>query len=105
MKKMQTEDTVKQTKEDLKKLDRFKVSGRYKGWMMQLMLLPHLLWLLSIYNVSAKKVEEIQRLMTNALKRWLGLPKSLSVDCLFSRSSKQQLPLLRVQPEPYTSKL
>ena len=27
-----------------------------------------------------------------ALKRWLGLPKSLFVDCLFSRSSKLQLP-------------
>ena len=30
--------------------------------------------------------------MTNSLKRWLGLPKLLSVDCLFWRSSKLQLP-------------
>ena len=79
--KEQIEDTVKQTKKDLKKLDRCKVPGRYKGWMMQHMLLPRLLWPLSIYNIPATKVEEIQRLITNALKRWLGLPKSLSVDC------------------------
>ena len=90
--KRQTEDTVKQTKEDLKKLDRCKDPGMYKGWMIQHMLLPRLLWHLSINNIPATKVEEIQRLMTNALKRWLVLPKSLSVDVLVTRSSKLQLP-------------
>ena len=68
--KIQTEDTVqKKNKEDLNKLDRCKVPGRYKGQMMQHMLLPRLLWPLSIYNIQATKVEEIQRLMTNEVKR------------------------------------
>ena len=102
--KMQTEDTVKQTKEDLKKLERCKVPGRYKGWMMQHMLLPRLLWPLSIYNIPATRVEEIQRLMTNSLKRWLGLPKTLSVDCLFSRSSKLQLPYTALTEEVKVAK-
>ena len=101
--KMQTEATVKQTKEDLKKLDRCKVPGRYKGWMMH-MLLPRLLWPLSIYNIPATRVEEIQRLMTKALKRWLGFPKSLSVDCLFSRSSKLQLPYTALTEEVKVAK-
>ena len=55
------------------------------------MLLPRLLWPLSIYNIPATKVEEIQRLVINALKRQLGLLNSLSVEFLFSRSSKLQL--------------
>ena len=102
--KEQIDDIVKQTKQDLKKLDRCKVPGRYKGWMMQHMLLPRLLWPLSIYNIPATKVEEIQRWMTNALKRWLGLPKSLSVDCLFSRSSKLQLPYTALTEEVKVAK-
>ena len=89
---MHTEDTVKQTKEDLKKIDRCKVQGSYKGWMMQHMLLSRLVLPLRIYNIPATKVGEIKRLMTTVLKRWLGLPKSLSVHCLFSRSCKLQLP-------------
>ena len=76
----QIEETVKQAKHELNKIDKCKVPGRYKCWMMQHMLLPRLLWPLSIYNIPATKVDYIQGLMTNAMKRWLGLPRSLSVD-------------------------
>ena len=103
--KQQTEDTIKQAKEDLRKIDKCKVPGRYKGWMMQHMLLPRLLWPLSIYNIPTTKVEVIQRLMTNALKRWLGLPKSLSIDCLFSKSSKLQLPYTALTEEVKVAKV
>ena len=102
--KQQTEAIIKQAKEDLRKIDKCKVPGRYNGWMMQHMLLPRLLWPLSIYNVPTSKVEAIQRLMTNALKRWLGLPKSLSIDCLFSRSSKLQLPYTALTEEVKVAK-
>ena len=102
--KQQTEETVKQAKEDIRKIDRCKVPSRYKGWIMQHMLLPRLLWPLSIYNIPATKVEEIQRLMTNALKRWLGVPKSLSIDCLFSRTSKLQLPYTALTEEVRVAK-
>ena len=49
----QTEETIKQAKKDLKKIDKCRVPGRYKGWMLQHMLLPRLMWPLSIYNVPA----------------------------------------------------
>ena len=68
------------------------------------MLLPRLMWPLSIYNVPASKVEEIQRMITASLKKWLGLPKSLSVDCLYSNSAKLQLPFTALTEEVKVSK-
>ena len=100
----QTEETIKQAKKDLKKIDKCRVPGRYKGWMLQHMLLPRLMWPLSIYNVPASKVEEIQRMITASLKKWLGLPKSLSVDCLYSNSAKLQLPFTALTEEVKVSK-
>ena len=102
--RMQIEETVKQAKHELNKIDKCKVPGRYKCWMMQHMLLPRLLWPLSIYNIPATKVDYIQGLMTKALKRWLGLPRSLSVDCLFSRSSKLQMPYTSLNEEVKVAK-
>ena len=44
----QTEETVKELKRSLKKLDRCRVPGRYKAWMLQHMVLPRLMWPLTI---------------------------------------------------------
>ena len=42
--------------------------------------------------------------ITKALKRWLGLPKSLSVECLYSRTSKLQLPYTELTEEVKAAK-
>ena len=78
--------------------------GRYKAWMVQHMLLPRLMWPLSIYNVPVTKVEEIQGWITSSLKRWLGIPKSLSVDCLYTKSGKLQLPFTALTEEVKVAK-
>ena len=88
----QTEEILKEVKQGLKKIGKTRVPGRYKCWMVQHMLLPRVMWPLTIYNVPESKVEEIQRVITAALKRWLGLPKSLSTDCMYTKSGKLQLP-------------
>ena len=84
----QTEETLKELRKTLRKLDRCRVPGKYKAWMLQHMVLPRLMWPLTIYNVPATKVKEMQSHITAKLKKWLGVPKSLSVDCLYTTSGK-----------------
>ena len=68
------------------------------------MLLPRLLWPLTIYNFPTSTVNSMQRLITNKLKRWLGIPKTLSVDCLYTRSGKLQLPYAELSEEHTAAK-
>ena len=60
--------------------------------MFQHMLLPQIMWPLTIYNISESKVVEMQVLITGYLKIWLGLPMSLSTAYLYTRSGRLQLP-------------
>ena len=100
----QVEETIEEVKGMLKKVDRCKLPGKYKSWMLQNMLLPRILWPLTIYNVPITKVTHIQRLLTGRLKKWLGLPKSFATDCLYSKTGKLQLPYTDVVEEFKTSK-
>ena len=100
----QTEETVKELKRSLKKLDRCRVPGKYKAWMLQHMVLPRLMWPLTIYQVPATKVTEMQRLITAKLKKWLGLPRSLSVECFYTTSGKLQLPFSDLEEEMKATK-
>ena len=54
---------------DLKKVDRCRLPGRYKAWMLQYMLLPRLMWPLSIYNVPMSFVDRLQNKITVSLKK------------------------------------
>ena len=100
----QTEDVMKELKQGLSRIQKAKIPGRYKAWMVQHMLLPRLMWPLTIYNIPETKVEEMQRLITVWLKRWLGLPRSLSVECFYSRSTKMQLPYSELTEEVKVAK-
>ena len=102
--KEQIEDAVQQVTEGLKKIEKSKVSGRYKCWMVQFMLLPRIMWPLTIYNVPMTKIEEVQRKITVSLKRWLKLPNSLSADVLYSRTTKAQLPYTSLAEEVKATK-
>ena len=66
--KEQTEEVMKDAKQGLKKIGETKIPGRYKAWVVQHMLLPRLMWPLTIYNIPESRVEEIQRLITAHLK-------------------------------------
>ena len=62
------------------------------------------MWPLTIYNVPATKVREMQNHITAKLKKWLGLPKSLSVECLYTSSGKLQLPFTELEEEMKAAK-
>ena len=90
--KDQIENVTRTVVADLKKIDRCKLPGRYKAWIVQHMLMPRLMWPLSIYNVPQTTVELLQTKITAALKKWLKLPRSLSDACFYSKSTKLKLP-------------
>ena len=90
--KDQIDNITKTVVNDLKKIDRCKLPGRYKAWIVQHMMLPRLMWPLSIYNVPLTTVEWLQTKITAKLKKWLKLPKSLSNACFYSKSAKLKLP-------------
>ena len=89
----QIDSAVEAVKEDLKKVGKCKLPGRYKAWILQHMLLPRMMWPFTIYNVPESRIEEIQACITRKLKKWLGLPRSLSVDAFYSKTMALQLPL------------
>ena len=100
----QVEDTIVGVKEKLRKVDRDKLPGRYKAWILQHILLPRVMWPLTIYSIPASKVERVQQLFTASLKKWLGIPKSLSTYVLYSRTGKLQLPFSAVTEEVKAAK-
>ena len=65
----QIEYTVKQAASDIKKIDRCKIPGRYKAWILQHMMMPRIMWPLSIYNVPLTTVESLQTRITALLKK------------------------------------
>ena len=58
-------------KEDLKKVERCRLLGRYKAWMVQHMLMPRLMSPLSIYHVPMSTVELIHKLITQSLDTFM----------------------------------
>ena len=100
----QIEETEKELRRTLTRIERCKVPGRYKAWMIQHMVLPRILWPLTIYNFPASKVEAMQRLITAKLKKWLGIPKTLSVACMYTRSGKLRLPVTELAEEHAAAK-
>ena len=88
----QIDFTLKQATADLKKIDRCKIPGRYKAWIVQHMMMPRIMWPLSIYNIPLTAVESLQTKITALLKKWLKLPRSLSSACFYSKSTKLKLP-------------
>ena len=88
----------------MKRINTTVIPGKYKAWMLQHMVLPKTMWPLTIYEFPATKVEKVQQLFTASLKRWLGIPKSLSTDILYSTSAKLQLPYSSVREEVKAAK-
>ena len=100
----QAGEVLVELNQGLKKIEKTQIPGRYKAWMFQHMLLPRIMWPLTIYNIPETKVEEMQTRITGHLKRWLGLPKSLSSACMYTRSGRLQLPYSELSEEVKAAK-
>ncbi|XP_051969484.1 LOW QUALITY PROTEIN: uncharacterized protein LOC127634119 [Xyrauchen texanus] len=83
----------------LKSVDRSGLPGKFKAWLYQHGILPRILWPLLVYEVPISTVETLERKVSSHLRRWLGLPKSLSSIALYGHRNKLQLPLKSLEEE------
>ena len=94
---------LQQTIEGLQAIE--PLQGRFKVWMFQFVLLPRLLWPLTIYEIGLSVVEKLERKVNRYTRKWLGLPPALSSVALYSRSTSLRLPLRSIVEEYKLSKI
>lgn len=83
----------------LRLVDKSGLPGKFKAWVYQHGILPRILWPLLVYAVPISTVETLERKVSSHLRRWLGLPKSLSSIALYGRNNKLQLPFKSLEEE------
>ncbi|XP_048863711.1 uncharacterized protein LOC125738598 [Brienomyrus brachyistius] len=91
--------TIKKLEAWLSTVDKSGLPGRFKAWLYQHGILPRILWPLLVYEVTMSTVETLERKISSFLRRWLGLPRSLTSAALYSRSNKLQLPFSSLEEE------
>lgn len=94
---------IDQTKVNLEnwinKVDKSGLPRRFKAWIYQHAILPKLLWPITMYNFTTSTVEIMERGITARLRRWLGLPRSLSSIALHGNSNSLHLPFTSLVEE------
>ena len=96
---------LQQTIEGLQAIEAAPLQGRFKVWLFQFVLLPRLLWPLTIYEIGLSVVEKLERKVNRYTRKWLGLPPALSSVALYSRSTSLRLPLRSIVEEYKLSKI
>ena len=65
--------------ESLEAINKTKLQGKFKLWIVQFMLIPMLMWPLKIYEIGITSVKAIEQRFNNYTRMWLGLPPGLTV--------------------------
>lgn len=73
--------------------------GKFNAWIYQHGVLPRILWPLLVYEVPTSTVEALEKSISQFLRKWLGLPSSLSSIALYGHSTKLHLPLSGLNEE------
>ena len=101
----QGKDVQDVAKTGLQTIDKTKLQGKFKLWILQFMLIPKLLWPLQIYEIGLSTVEAMERMIRGYTRKWLGLPPGLTSLALYSRSTKLRLPLKSIAEEYKAAKV
>ncbi|KAK0148843.1 hypothetical protein N1851_010754 [Merluccius polli] len=72
---------------------------KFKAWIYQHGILPRILWPLLIYEVPISTIEGFERRVSRFLRKWLGLPRSLSSIALYGQNNKLKLPISSLNEE------
>ena len=83
----------------MKDVDKSGLPGRFKAWIFQHGVLPRILWPLMLYEIPMSTVENMERIISWHLRRWLGVPRSFTSIGLYSTSAKLSLPLRSLSEE------
>ena len=89
----------------LNKIDRSGLPGSFKAWIYQHVVLPKILWPLSIYEFTSYNVKQLEKRINSRLRRWLGLPKCLSSVVLYGNSNMVQQPFKSLVEEYKVAKV
>ena len=92
-------ETRKQVTNWMEAIDRSGLPGKFKAWCYQHGVLPRLLWPLLVYEVPLTAVETMEQTVSKYLRKWLGVPKSLSNIQLYGKQNKLQLPFKGITEE------
>ena len=93
------QSTCRELESWLKAIERSGLPGKFKAWIYQHGVLPRILWPLLVYSFPLSTVEILERKISSYLRRWLGLPKSLSSIALYGHNNKLQLPFKSLEEE------
>ena len=93
------QDLRKQLQGGLCYIDKCDLMNKDKIWYIYFGLIPKLAWPMQIFGVSLTKVETMEWLISKFIKKWLGVPNSLTNVTLYSSSTKQKLPTLLIVEE------
>lgn len=97
--KASVQTTIRKLETCLATVDKSGLPGRFKVWLYQHCILSHMLWPLLVYEVTMSTVETLERKISCYLRRWLGLPRSLTSAALCGRSNMLQLPISNLEEE------
>ncbi|XP_023815255.1 uncharacterized protein LOC111948071 [Oryzias latipes] len=81
-----------QLRDGLERIDKSHLPGKFKVWCYQFILYPRLMWPLKLCEITSSTVAKMDAKANNFIRKWLGLPRSLSNTGLFGRNTLQ-LPL------------
>ena len=109
------QETGDRLKRWLNKIDRSGLLGRFKAWIYQHVVLPKILWPLTITNshptirnlelILFSSCSKLEKRINSRLRRWLGLPKCLSSVALYGNSNTVQLPFKSLVEEYKVTKV
>lgn len=80
-------------------VDKSGLPGKFKAWIYQHGILPRLIWPLLVYDIPLTTIDGLERKASGYLRRWLGLPLSLSSKALYGNKNKLQLPFSSLSEE------
>ncbi len=88
---------VKELHEDLeewlKRIDKCGLPNRFKLWCLKFGLMPRIMWRLKIYEVAISRVEAMEMKISTQIRRWLGVPRSLTNIAFYGHTTNLRLPL------------
>ena len=82
----------KQLNDGLRSIDDSGILDKDKVWCTYFGLIPRILWPLQVYEISLTQVEAMERVVSKYIKKWWGVPNSLTNLALYSSSTKLKLP-------------
>ena len=90
--------------EGLESIDRSGLPGKLKLWCLQYGLMPRIMWPLALYEVAMSHVEAMECKINKHVKKWLGVPNSLSNVAIHSSKAKLTLPVRSLVEEVKVAK-